>query len=294
MGNSFHVQILDHGYLKLVDSMGTEESIIEAARMSTGRGFEGWGPGYVCSHCRIRQGTGQEFLSTGDGRTHHAHNWEPTKGDARLLARLYKDQHSTPFEMCQLVVEVQAPIMVFREWHRHRTQSFNEMSARYVQMPNLHYVPEPSRIQAQSATNKQGSGASLPDDIGRKIADDLAVEQAEIYEHYDDLIDAGVAREIARLNTPVSRYSRMRASSNLRNWLHFLHLRMAPGAQWEIRQYANAVAEVIKVLWPRTYSLFEEHTLGAVTLSRSQAAKLAGQLDCEVADLNKKLEEPTP
>lgn len=229
-------KVLDHGYVRYVAHMGSDESIIEAARMSTGKGFQGW------------------------------------ESDQKLLSFLYANKHMTPFEMCELAVEVQAPIMVFREWHRHRTQSYNEFSARYAQMPNLHYVPENERIQKQSSANKQGSGEQFEGATATHIAESLRAEQLRIYDRYDGLVQQGVAKEVARLNTPVSRYSKMRAKTDLRNWLGFLQLRMAPNAQWEIRQYANAVAEIVKALWPRTYALFEEHDLNGEHLSMTECA----------------------
>lgn len=238
MQRGHEIAVLDHGYVRLIDFMGSDETVIEAARMSTGRGFEGW------------------------------------EKDAPLLEFLYRNKHMTPFEMCELAVEVQAPIMVFREWHRHRTQSYNEFSARYAQMPNLHYLPAPDRVQKQSAANKQGSGEVFERRAALAILDDLAAEQNAVYSSYDRLVGEGVAKEVARLNTPVSRYSKMRAKTDLRSWLGFLLLRMAPNAQWEIRQYANAVAEIVKGIWPRTFALFEEYDRGALTLSASESRAL--------------------
>lgn len=228
------IKVLDHGYVRYVAHMGSDEAIIEAARMSTGKGFEGW------------------------------------EKDARLLEFLYKNKHLTPFEMCELAIEVQAPIMVFREWHRHRTQSYNEFSARYAQMPDLHYLPEPGRVQKQSAANRQGSAEPVSPQEAEMILGNLRSQQRDVYYAYDQWVQSGVAKEIARLNTPVSRYSKMRAKTDLRNWLGFLLLRMAPNAQWEIRQYANAVAAIVKELWPRTYKLFEEHDLYGRHLSRTE------------------------
>lgn len=218
-------RVLDHGYVRLVETWGSDERIIEAARMSTNKGFLGWGTANA-------------------------------PGDEKLLRYLYENHHGTPFEMAGMIVEVQAPIMVFREWHRHRTQSYNELSARYTQMPDLHYLPAPERVQAQSKKNKQGSDGDLPADIVDEFLRRIEAEQRAAYEMYEWAIKNGIAKEVARINTPVSRYSRMRASANLRNWLAFLTLRMAPSAQWEIRQYANAVGALIQDAFPRTWTLF--------------------------------------
>jgi thymidylate synthase (FAD) len=149
MDKGTEFKVLDHGYVKLIDHMGTDESIIEAARMSTGKGFVSWNPYYICNHCL---NTDVHFSSCGYKEKALTHM---PRGDAGLLEHLYKNKHMTPFEMCELSIEVQAPIFVFREWHRHRTQSYNEFSARYSQMFNLHYVPEADRFLPKKSSNKQ-------------------------------------------------------------------------------------------------------------------------------------------
>lgn len=219
--------VLDKGYVELIDAWGSDEAFIEAARMSTGRGFEGW------------------------------------EKDEKLLGFLYRNKHATPFEMGGLTIEVKAPIFVFREWHRHRTQSYNEMSARYVPLPDESYLPTMNRIRdgANTATtNKQAQGNGTALEYG--LASDWREELRDLYAHaqrvYEKGIEIGVPKELARLAVPVARYSRMRASANLRNWLGFLTLRMAPNAQWEIREYANAVGVIIAEKFPRTWALFQE------------------------------------
>ena len=263
--------VLDLGYLKMIQTWGSDEAIIESARMSTDKGFLGWDPG-PCPSC---EGRGEipiedtpEFV-----RSCHDCNGKGTiPGDAKLLRYLYEHRHSTPFEFAGLTIEVQAPIMVFREWHRHRTQSYSEMSARYVQMPNLHYVPSVRRIidSARKSGNRQASGAGAlnlpgvypPEDREAQMAEEIRglirSEQARIYNLYEQLISFGVSKEVARLDTPVSRYSRMRATANLRNWLAFLTLRTDPNAQFEIRQYAACVSDVVRDVFPRTFALFSE------------------------------------
>jgi len=220
-------KILDHGYVQLVETWGSDERFIEAARMSTGKGFEGW------------------------------------KKDEKLLAYLYNNKHSTPFEMGGMIIEVKAPIFVFREWHRHRTQSYNEMSARYIPLPDENYMPSIDRLMAGANTttaNKQaqGSGASLTEDAAIAWERQLAELYTQAQAVYEVGISLGIPKELARLAVPVARYSRMRASANLRNWLAFLTLRRAPAAQWEIRQYADAVGELVAKHFPRTWVLFEE------------------------------------
>lgn len=233
------IDVLDHGYVKFIDSMGSDESVIEAARMSTGRGFEGW------------------------------------EKDASLLDFLWRKKHSTPFEMVELALEIQAPIMVFREWQRHRTQSYNEFSARYSQMPNLHYMPDASRLKKQSSNNKQGTGEEeFPQEYIDMTLEELEYEQKQTYSHYEQMLSEGVAKEIARLNTPVSRYSKMRAKANLRNWLGFLNLRLRPNAQFEIRVFAEPVADIIRKVFPKSYELFEEYDLYGVSFSRTEMAAI--------------------
>lgn len=216
------IPLLDHGYVRYIEHWGSDERIIEAARMSTDKGFQDWDK------------------------------------DAKLLAYLYRNKHLTPFEQCGMTVEVQAPIFVFREWHRHRTQSYNELSARYTELPNIFYIPDNDRIRSQNATNKQGSGAKLDSYTTEYCRDIIKKSYLDSREAYERLLGNGVAREVARLVIPVAQYSRMRASANLRNWLQFLELRLPENAQWEIRQYAGAVASLIEEQFPRTYELFAE------------------------------------
>lgn len=244
-------RVLDRGYVRLVESFGSDERIIEAARMSTAKGFLGWGPKYVCVHC-LREDC-QEPSHEGD------HSTTQVEGDEKLLRYLWKNQHATPFEMAGFVVEVKAPIVVFREWHRHRTQSYNETSARYVPLPDESYLPSVERVLAGNAatTNKQaqGSGRMISESEALSWLSDLADAYNAAQQVYRRGLALGVPKELARLPVPVARYSVMRASANLRNWLGFLKLRCDPAAQWEIRQYANAVAELVRELYPRTYEV---------------------------------------
>ncbi len=223
--------VLDHGYLMLVGTWGSDEEVVEAARMSTGKGFLGWGP-------------------KEDG----------SSGDEKLLRYLHEHKHTTPFEMAGMTIEVQAPIMVFREWHRHRTQSYNEMSARYTPLPDLNYIPTVARLLLNSKTNKQAGTIKGAAELTEAAAESFRSALTEMYRHQESLYQAaltnGVPKELARVHLPVGRYSRMRASANLLNWLRFLTLRMAPEAQWEIRQYANAVGQLVAEKFPRTWELF--------------------------------------
>lgn len=258
--------VLDHGYLEYVEHWGSDERIIEAARMSTNKGFQGWGQhNGNCSVCGVSQaevlegGSDNRFLFCHGGKKH---SWTFVSGDEKLLRYLYEHKHATPFEMAGLIIEVQAPIMVFREWHRHRTQSYNEMSGRYTPLPNLNYIPTVERLMMNSKTNKQAGTVEGAKELTREQAQWWKQSIVQQYQSdqtfYEISLDNGVPKELARLVLPVGRYSRMRASANLRNWLAFLTLRMDESAQWEIRMYANAVGEIIAKLFPRTWSLFIE------------------------------------
>lgn len=172
--------------------------------------------------------------------------------------------------MGELAIEVKAPIFVFREWHRHRTQSYNEFSARYSQMPNEHYVPDPERIQKQSKSNKQGSEGRFNSVETEFYRQTMIHEQGEIYRSYNSMVEVGMAKELARINTPVSRMSKMRAKTDIRNWLAFLALRMENAAQYEIRMYANTVASIIKQLFPKTFDLFLEYDFLGTRFSRTE------------------------
>lgn len=235
------IEVLDHGYVEFVEAWGTghdgvhscqmgesddyEAGIIEAARQSTQGSFRGWDQ------------------------------------DTKLLKFLHDNKHATPFEFAGMVIEVQAPIFVFREWHRHRTQSYNEMSARYAPLPDAYYMPETTNVMERAnatVANRQAQGLKaglVPTDAAQWHNDVYRLYQlAE--ELYQRGLSMGVPKELARIVMPVGHYSRMRASANLRNWLAFLTLRMDPAAQWEIRQYANAVGECVARAFPQTWKLF--------------------------------------
>lgn len=226
------IEVLDHGRAELVESWGSDERIVESARMSTGGGFVSW-----------------------DSYEGHP------KGDAGLLSYLYKNKHATPFEMAGLTIEVQAPIFVFRQWHRHRTQSYNEMSARYTPLPDECFVPSVDRCIVVNGSNKQARGSVERTPSHAEVIAWLESLQ-ESYRFARDVymngLDIGIPKELARLPVSVANYSQMRASANLRNWLAFLTLRSDPHAQEEIRVYADAVGEMIAKNFPRTWALFVE------------------------------------
>lgn len=230
---------LDHGYVKYIDHLGSDEFIVECARMSTGKGFKGWNT------------------------------------DMAMLDYMYRNRHTSPFEFGVLVVEVQAPIMVFRQWHRHRTFTYSEASGRYTELPHLYFVPSEDRLRKQSTTNKQASGgSSFSEAESSWICKNIETDQHRVRESYRRYLEMGLARELARVNCPVSQYSRMRAIGNLKNWLHFLNLRLDKHAQPEIRAFAEPIEQLIKDLWPRTYSLFLEYDINGQHMSATEVSML--------------------
>lgn len=256
-------QVLDHGYVRLVQIWGDDESIIEAARMSTQKGFQGWG-----GECRKCGGSQTKYPARValclQGAAEHD---IPEVGDEKLLRFLYEHGHMTPFEMGGFTIEVQAPIFVLREWMRHRSAGYNEMSARYAPLPDVNYMPTVDRLMRNAGgSNKQAGtiagAAALNEAEAQSFRESLAFNYGMQEALYQKALTAGVPKELARLCLPVGRYSRMRATSNLRMWLHFLTLRMSKDAQQEIREYAEAVSELVKLNFPRTHALFMEHAHG--------------------------------
>jgi len=192
--------------------------------------------------------------------------------DAKLLNYLIKNKHTSPFESCVFTFEVKAPIFVFRQWHRHRTWSFNEISARYAELPEEFYVPEPKNYGVQSASNKQMR--DLSDGVDGYSADDWEKflrwerEQREMMEQcfvlYRKHIAEGMPRELARAVLPLATYSHMFATVDLHNLMHFLRLRLHSHSQYEIRVYAEAMLKLIEPLVPHSVNAFKEHVLGGL------------------------------
>lgn len=244
------IDVLDRGYVELIDSYGSDSRIIEAARMSTDKGFQGWK--LPCKNC-------QDWEENDERICENCQDTCEVEGDTKLLKYLYKNKHMTPFEMCDATFIIQAPIFVFREWHRHRTQSYNEMSARYTPLPNMSYIPTMDRIGIDGGSNKQAQGVK---ELTNSAATEFVVNLEKFYINvqrlYQKALEDGIPKELARLVLPVGRYSRMMAKANLRNWLGFLILRMDSHAQWEIRQYANAVHQLLSQKFPRTMALYDE------------------------------------
>jgi thymidylate synthase (FAD) len=244
------VPVLDHGFVRLVDYMGSDEAVAEAARVST---------------------AGGGARSTSD--------------DEALIRYLMRMRHTSPFEMVELKFHCAMPIFVARQWVRHRTASLNEQSGRYSQLPELTYVPAAERISWQSPLNKQGSGSQVPPELAERVRAEWRQESSNAFALYDELLgreshdsfadddfkviaeNGGVSRELARINLPLSTYTQWYWKVDLHNFFHFLSLRIDEHAQWEFRQYALALAEVVKALCPVSWRAFEDYRLKAVTLS---------------------------
>lgn len=216
------IKILDHGHIRLVDHMGDDLSIVRNARVSY----------------------------DADWRT-----GKNTGSDEALINYLYKNGHSTPFEAVTLTFDIKAPIFVFRQWHRHRTQSYNELSARYRELPEEFYVPELDQITTQSTDNKQ----MRTDEINKKasyIQAEIEYQNCSAFDSYRKMLEARCPRELARSVLPVGTYSHMFATMNLLNLFKFLGERLHPHAQYEIRVYAEAILELIKPVAPVAVAAF--------------------------------------
>lgn len=217
------IEVLDHGFVRLVDHLGDDLAVVRAARVSYDAA---WRAG------------------------------EDAGSDARLIRYLWKHQHSTPFESVVFQFEVKAPIFVMRQWHRHRTATINELSARYRELPEEFYVPRPCDIGVQSKDSKQARDIDGADHSGAARAIQMACEVA--FAAYHQLLNNGVPREIARTVLPLATYSHMFWKCDLRNLLHFLDLRLDQHAQLEIRAFAFAMVQLIRPVVPVCIQAWEE------------------------------------
>lgn len=266
MGDQYlKTSVPSHGYVAAVKGgiWGSDELIIEAARMSTAKGFLGWGT-YTCDHGQPGR-SGDSYATPGPceacGRPT---TYNP--GDEKLLRHLWTNRHYTPFEMAGAQLEVKAPIFVFREWHRHRTQSYNEMSARYVPLPDENYIPAIEDLVARSKAaaetkNRQAQAhVSAVLTLDEALADVVLLQEhyASTQRLYERFLSRGWPKELARIHLPVARYSVMRAQASLRCWLMFLDLRDDKNAQKEIRMFAKGVGAILSLIFPRTMQLFYE------------------------------------
>jgi thymidylate synthase (FAD) len=229
------IDILDHGFVYLVDYMGDDLSIEQAARTS-------YGPG-----------TKQSSSSTG------------------LIRYLMRHRHTSPIEMVDLKFHLKMPIFVARQWMRHRTASINEMSARYSVLPSEFYIPNTENINLQSSVNNQGRGDQINKNTACTIQNTFASDAENAYNHYERMMNSyGLAREIARGNLPVSIYTEFYWKVNLHNLLHFLNLRLDSHSQFEIREYANAIDQIVASGWPTAHQAFSDYVRNSMTFSSAE------------------------
>lgn len=230
--------VLSHGFVVLVDYMGTDSSIVQAARVSYGQGTKS------------------------------------VRDDRGLLRYLMRHRHTTPFEMVEYKFLVRLPIFVARQWIRHRASSTNEYSARYSVVPDEYEVPPPEEVRRQSTRNRQGRGAPLAPETVERFRSDLDGIAKEAYAAYSRALEAGVARETARLLLPVAYYTQWYWKINLHNLFHFLSLRLDAHSQEEIRLYAAEVAKLARVVCPVAFEAFEEFQLEGINLGKKERAAI--------------------
>lgn len=235
--------VLDHGFIRVIDYMGDDNAIVQAARVSYGKGTK------------------------------------MVSEDRGLIRYLMRHRHSTPFEMCEIKFHVKLPIFVGRQWIRHRTANVNEYSARYSILDREFYVPAPENLAAQSSSNRQGREDTLTGDHAQKVLDILREDALRCYDHYEYMLNEnevdpsrpGLARELARMNLPVNFYTQWYWKIDLHNLMHFISLRADSHAQFEIRAYADILAEIMDKWVPHTSEAFRDYRQGGVYLSRQGA-----------------------
>jgi thymidylate synthase (FAD) len=242
------IPVLDHGFVRVVDYLGDDGAVVQAARVSYGRGTKA------------------------------------ANEDRGLIRYLMRHRHSTPFEMCEIKYHVKLPIFVARQWIRHRTANVNEVSARYSVLDREFYIPAPENLAAQSAVNRQGRGAVLEGAEAARVLDLLREDATRNYDHYLDMLNEdedgtprdpsrpGLARELARMNLTLNAYTQWYWKTDLHNLLHFLSLRADAHAQYEIRVYAEAMLETVKAWVPLCFEAFQDYRMGAATLSAQMLA----------------------
>lgn len=234
------IEVLDHGFVYLADYMGDDKLVEKAARVSHGQGTR------------------------------------PVNETTTLLRYMMREEHTSPFEMPEMVFHAKLPIFVARQWVRHRTASINEYSARYSVLQNEFYVPSLENIATQSTNNKQGRGEVVDSVYAEEVREKLIDSYDGARQLYEYLLNQdgedrpNVARELARIPLPVATYTEWYWKCDLRNTLHFLSLRMDSHAQFEIRQYANAMSEIVKDMFPITWKAFEDYQLQAVKFSKQE------------------------
>jgi len=231
--------VLDHGFIRVIDYMGDDNAICQAARVSYGKGTKS------------------------------------VQNDEGLIRYLMRHWHSTPFEMCEIKLHVKLPVFVARQWIRHRTANVNEYSARYSILDREFYIPAPEHVNAQSVVNNQGRGGVLEGAEAARVLEILKSDSNRAYDNYEAMIATdgpdgpqdGLARELARMNLPSNIYTQWYWKVDLHNLFHFLRLRADKHAQYEIRVYADAICKVVADWVPAAYGAFEDYRLGGATMS---------------------------
>lgn len=228
-------EVLDHGFVRVVDYMGDDAAICQAARVSYGKGTKS------------------------------------VQNDKGLIRYLMRHWHSTPFEMCEVKLHVKLPVFVARQWIRHRTANVNEYSARYSILDREFYIPAPEHLAAQSVINNQGRGETLTGDEAARVLEILKSDANRAYDNYEAMMSdegqQGLARELARMNLPSNIYTQWYWKVDLHNLFHFLRLRADSHAQYEIRVYADAIANVVADWVPAAFGAFEDYRMGGANLS---------------------------
>ena len=241
--------VLDHGFVRVIDYMGDDAAICQAARVSYGKGTKS------------------------------------VQNDEGLIRYLMRHWHSTPFEMCEIKLHVKLPVFVARQWIRHRTANVNEYSARYSNLDREFYIPAPDALAAQSVVNNQGRGEALSGEEAERVLRYLKDDSMRAYDHYEEMISQdgqqGLARELARMNLPANIYTQWYWKVDLHNLFHFLRLRADAHAQYEIRVYADAICEVVKDWVPAAYRAFEDYRMGGANLSGTAIACIQRMLKGE-------------
>ena len=238
------IKVLDHGFVRLVDYMGSDARIVQTARVSYGEGTK-----------TLRE-------------------------DAGLIDYLLRHEHTSPFEHVIFEFHAKMPIFVARQWIRHRTARLNEISGRYSVIKDEFYVPDSSSINFQNKDNKQGRAVDdVPDNLKDKVISILSKDQEAVYKNYEEMIDDDIARELARINLPLSTYTEWYWQMDLKNMFHFLKLRMDHHAQWEIQEYGRAMAKIVKAVCPLAYESFEKHMVNGARFSEHELSAIRLMLD---------------
>lgn len=238
--------VLDHGFVRVIDYMGDDAAICQAARVSYGKGTRS------------------------------------VQNDEGLIRYLMRHWHSTPFEMCEVKFHVKLPVFVARQWIRHRTANVNEYSARYSILDREFYIPRPEHLAAQSTQNNQGRGEVLQGSEAQRVLDLLREDAMRSYDNYEAMLSQdgqqGLARELARMNLPANIYTQWYWKVDLHNLLHFLRLRADAHAQYEIRAYADLMCDIVQDWVPAAFGAFRDYRMDAVSLSAQGAEALRRRL----------------